>query len=149
MKLVGKHLKTAEKVQKVISNLPEPATILCIDPASRSLGYAIYSSFGGEWAKMKSGTITAKGDINTRLGSMAKDLKELGSPDAVFVEFIGGSTGHKYLLWAVGMVATTFPHVPLVEVQTGLWKKFVDKHYTKTDEMDAIYIGKAVLEISK
>ena len=146
MKLVGKHQKTAEKIRKVMDDLPSSSTILCIDPASRSLGYSLYE-IGGKL--IKSGVIEAKGDINTRLGIMSKELKKLPSPDAVFIEFIGGSTGHKYLLWAIGMVATTFPHVPLVEVQTGLWKKFVDKNYNKSDEQDAIYIGKCVLELSK
>ena len=145
MKLIGKHLKTAKDIKKVMNSLPDVATFLCIDPASRSLGYALYNKKG----LLRSGTITAKGNINDRLGIMSKELQKMPSPMAVFVELIGGSTGHKYLVWSVGMVATTFPYIPLVEVQTGLWKKFVDKNWSKGDEQDAIYIGKCVLELSK
>ena len=148
MKLVGKHQKTAEKIQKALKGLPDFSTIICIDPASRSLGYSKWRKENDEWCLFDSGKVVAKGDINDRLSFMYKELTGMVTPDAVFIEFLGGSTGHKYLLWAAGVIAAAFPYMPLVEVQTGLWKRFIDKNYTKDDEIDAIYIGKCVTEIS-
>ena len=147
--LNGKHAKTAKQIQSVMSKLKVGDTIISIDPSSTSLGYAIFELTTEGWAKIDSGAIKAKGAINERLHSLSVELGVWIRPSAVFVELIGGSTGHKYLVWSVGMVATTFPYCPLVEVQTGLWKKFVDKNYSKSDENDAIAIGNCAIEISK
>ena len=147
--LKGDHIKTAKKIQtwadKTLVNCYEPV-ILAIDPASRSIGYSLYSYNIDTWVLEGSGSFEAKGDIHQRLAAINIFLTEF-DPDAVAIEYIGGSTGHRYLSWACGAIVSTFPEAALFEIKTNLWKKFAGKEWVKGDEADAIAIGKCVTEI--
>jgi len=139
--LKGDHIKTAKKIR--IHKLQVLGRFLAVDPASRSIGYALYE----KGKLVKSGSFEAHGEVNTRLKSI-HDFLAAHSIDAMAIEYIGGSTGHRYLSWACGAIAAAQPNVPLFEIKTNLWKKFAGKDWIKGDEADAIAIGKCVVEIA-
>lgn len=141
--LTGDHATAGRKIQKYKEDVLE--TLLAIDPASRSIGYAYYED--GEL--YDSGSFEAKGDINKRLADIQEFLYTKFAPEVLAIEFIGTSTGHKYLSWSCGAIAAAFPDARLFEIKTNLWSKWRGKDYLKTDEADAIGIGKCVIEIAK
>lgn len=139
--LKGDHIKTAKKIQKHKDEVL--GSFLAIDPASRSMGWAYFMN----GSLIDSGTVEAKGDVHQRLAVMYHFVEEFDI-DAMAIEFIGGARAHRYLSWACGAIAAAQPDVPLIEVKTNLWKKFVDKDYTKDDEEDAKCIGRCVVGIA-
>lgn len=121
--------------------------VLVIDPASKSLGWAIYRQ-----GKLdKKGTIVAKAvNVNTRLIEISRKLEPLiAGVDVLAIEKIRGSRAHDYLKWSIGMVISTVRSPIMVEVPISLWKQVRTVEYTKTDENDAEMIGIVVMTIAK
>ena len=139
--LKGDHIKTAKKIHKLKDEVF--GSFLAIDPASRSMGWAYFM----HGSLIESGSVEAKGDIHQRLAVMYHFVEEFDI-DAMAIEFIGGARAHRYLSWACGAITAAQPDVPLIEVKTNLWKKFVGKNYSKSDEEDAKAIGRCVMEIA-
>ncbi len=142
-------IKNAKDVKDIAkhSDLILSGVVLSIDPASNSLGWAIYEN----GSLTKKGTIKAKkGAVNTRLCEIAVELEKIApGVDLLAVEKIRGSRAHDYLKWAIGMVITTVKAKEFVEVPIQFWKKLVEDGYVKTDENDAELIGKVVITIAK
>lgn len=119
-------------------------TMLCIDPASISVGYALYVK--GKLTTSGKVKATPKMPIHTRLDEIVSSLPPL-SPDLVIIELVR-SPGHIYLCWSAGAIIAHYG-TPLIEIPQRLWKNAQDSKYFKDDEMDAKYMGKYVIEIAK
>lgn len=120
-------------------------TVLCIDPASNSVGYALYVK--GKLTEGGKIVATAKAPIHKRLEQIVRKLPQL-DPDMVIIELVRSSTGHVYMVWAVGAIVAHYG-APLIEVPQRLWKNVQDDKYVKDDDVDAKYMGKYVIEIAK
>lgn len=140
--------------------------LLAIDPSSGSTssmpGYAIYRC----GILVDSGFIqlTANTRLHQRLHQLMEclrvDFLEAESIDVVAVEYIamknykGSGTRHSAvsllpLQRSVGVVQAVFGGLPVIEVAPISWKKYAEPDQVKTDEFDAIGIGRCVVEVSK
>lgn len=119
-------------------------TVLCIDPASNCVGYALY--VGGKLKE--SGKVKAKhkDPIHLRLSQIVVNLPQV-KPDLVVIELVRSSTGHVYMVWAVGAIIAQYG-TPTIEIPHRLWKNIQDAKYTKDDDIDAIYMGKYAIAIA-
>jgi hypothetical protein len=116
-------------------------TVLVIDPASNSVGYAIYVK-----GKLSlKGTITAKAKtpIWERLFEITSRLPQMNI-DLLAIELVRQPMGHVYLVWSVGAIVAAYGK-PTIEIPQRMWKEAVDENYVKTDETDAVYIGKFLM----
>ena len=145
--LVGSHKAAADKIYttrtKVLGGY-----LLAVDPASVSLGYALFHT----GVLVKSGSIQAKGDIGKRLAKLTTELKkqvEGVEIDVLAIEFLRGGVGHNYLIWSAGAVVSSILADHVVEVHSQSWKKLAGAHHKKSDENDAIAIGRFVVELCK
>lgn len=145
--LVGTHRKGGDSIYKVRDKILG-GYLLAIDPASVSLGFALYD----KGVLVKSGTLKTKGDIATRLTDLCLLLREeIRHYDisVLAVEFLRTGVGHHFLVWSVGAVVSEVAADHVVEVHTQSWKKLVSSSYQKSDENDAIQIGRFAVEIAK
>jgi hypothetical protein len=120
-------------------------TVLCIDPASNSVGYAIYKK--GKFIDGGKVVARAKAPIYERLEEIARKLPQV-TPDVLIIELVRSSTGHIYMCWAVGAIIAHYG-VSTIELPHRLWKNIIDDKYVKDDDVDARYMGKYVIEIAK
>lgn len=120
-------------------------TILCIDPASNCVGYALY--IGGKLKDSGKVKAKAKDPIYLRLSQIMAGLPQY-KPDLVLIELVRSSTGHVYMVWAVGAIIAMYG-LPTIEIPHRLWKNIQDDKYTKDDDIDAIYMGKYAIAIAK
>jgi hypothetical protein len=120
-------------------------TVLCIDPASNSVGYAIYKK--GKFVEGGKVVARAKAPIHERLEEIARKLPQV-TPDVLIIELVRSSTGHIYMVWAVGAIIAHYG-VTTIELPHRLWKNIIDDKYVKDDDVDARYMGKYVIEIAK
>lgn len=125
--------------------------LLCIDPATGATsqpGYAIYES----GLLKESGIISLPGNqpISVRLHLLCKSLQDqFEVPDVLAVEQIAPRIGGRAatsLHWSIGVTMAALPCPLVVEVSSRSWQMHVDLRYQKDDEIDAIYIGKCLLE---
>ena len=142
--------KVNEQIVKKIeghADIIKDGIVLAIDPASRSLGWALYEK--GKF--IKKGTIVSKKkEVNDRLQDISAQLQtEFKDVDLLAVEKIRGSQSHDYLKWAIGMIITSIRAPRLIEVPIQFWRKLIGKDYEKTDENDAEMIGKVVITIAE
>lgn len=115
--------------------------MLSIDPASNILGYAVY--VGGKLDNSGRIIATPKAPINVRLHDIVSKLPKV-KPDVLVIELVRSSTGHVFMVWAVGAIIAHYG-VPTIEIPQRLWRNIQDSEYVKSDETDAIYIGKYVI----
>ena len=141
-KLVGQHKKEAAAILKHKETILD-GTFISIDPASKEMGYALFT--GGEL--IENGTAEGKGAIGPRLYQILNNL-----PDAtvalVIVEKVRFGTGHVYLTWSTSVPIAKYG-TAVCEVSTRAWKKNVDDTYEKSDERDALEIGKFAITLCK
>lgn len=147
--LVGSHKKAADSIYKVRNKILD-GYVLAVDPASVSLGYALYN----KGVLVKSGNLQtpAKGSIGDRLASLTKQLAtetEQFDITVLAIEFLRTGVGHHFLVWSVGAIVSAIPCDHVVEVHTQSWKKLVTSSYKKSDENDAIAIGAFAVAIAK
>jgi hypothetical protein len=142
-KTIDKAVKDIEKFADIILN----GTVLVIDPASRSLGFATFSA----GVLQEKGTlISKKGDINLRLQDLATQLQvKCKNVDLLAVEQIRGSHAHDYLKWSIGMAVSNVRAPNFVEVPIHFWKKVVGEDYEKNDANDAETMGKVLIIIAE
>jgi hypothetical protein len=142
-KTIDKAVKDIEQHSDIILN----GVVLAIDPASRSLGFATFSS----GVLQEKGTLLSKkGDINLRLQDLATQLQlKCKNVDLLAVEQIRGSHAHDYLKWSIGMAVSNVRAPRFVEVPIQFWKKVVGADYEKNDENDAEMIGKVLVIIAE
>lgn len=134
---------------------------LCIDPASRSSGWAVFE--GAEL--VRHGTVTMKGkDVDERMRQLWQSYRQIAereNPEEVYIERMNRRV-HRYCLWAAFLVRTVFSIYGgtkrFEEISPGTWKKYlvesgqtleVVREFWKADSEDeavAIAIGFAVLE---
>lgn len=128
-----------------LGDLVLTGSLLAIDPGSRSLGWAWFQ--GGEY--MVSGTYKASSRTkpHERLCQIMEQLQNWANPDVLAVEKMFKL--NPSLIWSVGASIVTVKPVQLIEVPIPIWKSLVPSTYEKSDETDAIYIGKAVLHHAK
>lgn len=148
-KLRGKEVKIVKDIEKLSDDILG-GNFLAIDPASKSAGYALFSK--GEL--VESGSIEApEGPIAVRLDYMRGELAKLigrKSIGAVAVEKVRSHTGHVFLTWSAGTLVSATKSPKVIEITTTMWKKNIDpKKYLKSDEQDAIEIGRFVVTIAK
>lgn len=120
-------------------------TVLCIDPASNIVGWSVYV----KGKLVDGGTVTArpKAPIHVRLLQIVEKLPRY-RPDVVIIELVRSSTGHVYMVWAVGAIIATYG-VPTIEIPHRLWKNAQDDKYVKDDQVDSEYMGRYVMDIAK
>lgn len=141
-RLVGQHRKEADAILKHKETILD-GTFISIDPASKDMGYALFT--GGEL--IENGTAEGRGLIGPRLYQIMNNLPEVNVA-LVIVEKVRMGTGHAYLTWSTAIpIAKYGTHV--CEVSTRAWKKNVDDTYEKSDERDALEIGKFAVTLCK
>lgn len=147
--LKGTHRKGGDAIYKVRDKILN-GYLLSVDPASVSLGYAVYH----KGVLVKSGNLMApsKAAIGDRLRRLTVQLAEETEEfdiSVLAVEFLRTGVGHHFLVWSVGAVVSAVPCDHVVEVHTQSWRKLTTSSYVKSDENDAIAIGKFAVEIAK
>jgi hypothetical protein len=142
-------------------NLILKGYMLVIDPSigsSSSLpGFAVY----------RNGKLTESGVLKMNIGaSKHKRLHELVSilqkefevPDILGMELIAGPAfgvmrwninAFHSLIRSTGAIMAAYPVETVIEVPPSVWKKTIDDDYVKSDEMDAIYIGRYLILSAK
>ena len=117
--------------------------VLAIDPASKSMGWAMY--YKGEL--VNSGEIAAP-KMNTapawkRIGDMMAVLGARGMTfDVMLIEKLGKNVP---LIWSVGAAIGVLKPQVMIEVHYQKWHPFRPDDYIKTDKLDAELIGLAVI----
>lgn len=132
-------------------------TLLAVDPSTGSSsslpGYALYE----KGILVESGVIRV--DVaaakNKRLFEIRRTLQEdFEVPDVLVIEHISAIAfgALKYnaeafvgLHRGVGAILSAFNLDTVIEVPPSVWKRKVDEGYTKSDESDAVYIGRYVI----
>lgn len=127
------------------SELVRTGRMLAIDPASKSLGWALFE----KGIKVDGGKIVSKKiNVNDRLIDLSEQLKKrFKNVDVLAVEKIRGSTSHDYLKWSIGAIMVSIGAIHFVEVPIQFWKKLTDSSYVKDDDNDAAMIGQVVITI--
>ncbi len=137
--LTGEHSRTAERIIAYADSMVL-ATVVAIDPGSKSCGYAI-----AHQGKFKtSGHVEVPKQfkrIGPRLKYIHAELDKILTPYNkiyMLVEKVRPRTGHIYLTWAAGVaVATGGCVVEVIEIPIGMWKKLCPADYEKSDIADA------------
>ncbi len=136
-------IRSIEAIASVINT----GTLLAIDPASKSLGYALYEA--GELTS-KGKLVSKKRQVNERLHDLHKQLKnKFKSIDILAVEKIRGSMAHDYLKWSIGVAIVSINSDFMIEVPIQFWKKLREDDYTKDDDNDAELIGAVLVRIAE
>jgi len=130
---------------KLHKNTILTGSVLAIDPASRSLGYAIAEA--GEVVEYGS-LVAEDAPINIRLQSIVNVLQE-EEYDILVIELIRGSMAHVYLHWAVGAIVSAVQAPILLELPIHAWKAWVGKEYIKGDDTDANAIAETLLALAR
>jgi hypothetical protein len=122
-------------------------TLLSIDPGSISLG----------WAWFMKGEMVISGEYKSprtvpphkRLPMIMDQLAQWTNPDIMAIELLF-KLNHS-LLWAAGAAISTARPDSLISVGVRLWKATAEKdpNYFKSDEWDAIMIGRTVIETAR
>lgn len=133
-------------------------TMISIDPSCGSQsslpGYAIY----GKGVLQESGVleIDISKDLPYRLQELNRALVELGPFDVLCYENIaprrfggGGATGHASLLKSVGVVLGAVSYKLALGLRPNYWKRHVSRGYIKSDEADAIEMGRILIDIAR
>lgn len=131
--------------------------LLAIDPSTGSTsslpGYAIYEA----GVLVESGLIqvSVAEASNKRLYEINRTLREeFEIPDVLVIEHISeiafGVLKFKPKAFCglhrgVGAILSAFNVDPVIAVPPRIWKKTVDENYVKSDESDAVYIGRHVI----
>lgn len=120
-------------------------TILAIDPASKSAGYAIFNC----GILQESGALEVEGPISQRLNDLFYAIVDLGvEPDIMTVETIR-KTGHLYLRWSCGTVVAAADATHTVEIPTNQWRTLAPPDYVKSDAGDAELMGLVLIEYAR
>ncbi len=146
--------ETQKLIQKVEASILTGG-FLVFDPSSGS-----GSSFPG-WAYYEGGQLKASGilkvpvhaELHLKLGmirDMVQQLCEKYVPDIAVIEQIESMRGFRgksvdILMKSVGAIMAGIPCDVLLQIAPRTWKKSVDENYVKSDEADAIYIGRFVV----
>ena len=144
---MGKHMVTRAKEIKMLDNLILTGTVLAIDPASKSVGYALYHK--GEL--VKNGTLEAPGrNVTRRLAWLYDQLSAYqGKIDLLAIEEIRGRMAHTHLIWAVGLIVAAIRPDEMVEVPITMWKALCPPNYIKSDANDAAKMGEVIMNIAR
>lgn len=146
--------------QKVIRKLTEKilnGSLLALDPSSAGgkskPGWALYQ--GGQLVQSGTLQVSASWDLHQRLYGICSSLRNDFDPPDVFVieeiRQVPGFFGHsvEQLLKGVGAIMAGVNCDNCIEIPPRLWKAKVDSLYVKSDEADAIYLGKFVIQTAK
>ena len=120
---------------------------IAIDPASRTGGYAVYQS----GVLIESGTIVLdkNKDAIDRLMELGEILLDDDEYDLMAIERIRGSMAHTFLKFSIGAYVVGIGAPVNIEVPINAWKKVTPPDYVKSDENDAIMIGKTLVVLAK
>ena len=135
--------------------------VLAVDPSigskSSMPGFAIYSN--GELLTSGTLRIDATMSQSARLKEVYRQLRNLSKEykvDACVYEKVpvsahGGRSqvAHASLLMAVGVTLAAVDARVFVGIPPTSWKKYAREDYTKTDEADAVEIGRIVIEMAE
>lgn len=135
-------------------------SLLAVDPSIGSTSSVV----GWAWYKhgvlRKSGVFTAhpENDIPTRLQAVAFQLRLLydeTEPDVLAFEditprsFRGGAFSHASLLKALGAILSVSGPTHTIRLAPRVWKRLVSASYRKSDEADAIEMGRIVVDLAQ
>ena len=141
----GKDSTKIRKFAERYSDLIMSGTVLAIDPASKSAGYAVYKC----GVLMDSGTLECDGLISQRLNDMFYMIAEKEiKPDILCIETIRHNA-HLYLRWSCGMLVAAADAEHVVEIPTNQWRVLAPEGYEKTDEGDAKLIGEVLITYAR
>lgn len=138
--------KETEKFRKAIAPLAYSilkGRVLAVDPGSVCMGWALFDK--GEL--IRSGEVAAhpKNKPHKRVISIVHDLCE-ETKHAIDVLCIEQMFRYNpALIWTVGAVIQAKEPELFVEVPTRIWQARLPNDYVKSDERDAIEIGKSVI----
>jgi len=143
---VGKEKARIGKACRQHHELILGGSVLAIDPASRSMGWAIFRK--GELED--SGTYTVAGKLAEVRLQKLRELLWGWEVNVLAVEKIRGPA-HNALYWSVGVTAVSVDYDAMVEVPISFWKVLAkqDPQYEKTDENDAVKIGETVVRLAR
>ena len=125
---------------------------LSVDPSSggsSNPGWAIYEA--GILKKSGEITLDKKIPVQIRLASITEALYNIcdgQTPEILVIEKIRGNRVHSHLHWSVGAILSAVPAPVVLECPVKSWQQICPAGYQKTDESDAIMIGKAALMTS-
>jgi len=140
----GNDAKTAKSIIKLKDTILN-GTLLAIDPASKSVGYAVFEK--GELHI--SGSYKASGSIGPRLKEIGDFLVQFEDPDVLAIEKVRTHSGHHMLTWGAGHAVGAVGAETTIEITCSMWKKVAGAQHIKSDENDAIAIGELVLYICR
>lgn len=145
----GKELKKLRDFCTTYNSEILTEQLLAVDPSSKSLGWAVFMNGG-----LKDyGTICVAGNPHCRLRELYDSLEERfgGKPSVLVIEKIRGRGSSHILVWSVGVIQAAVRSALVFEVPISFWKVLAeaDPLYIKTDENDAIKMGKVLIEMAK
>jgi len=122
--------------------------LLSIDPAlgtNSNIGWALFEE--GELITSGELTVSSKkiGKKLVEIKDKVSALCELYQPRVMVIEKLRGRILHIHLIWACGAIVAGGDTVQkFFEVDIQSWRRLIPEGYVKTDQGDAIWIGRAV-----
>lgn len=120
-------------------------SILAIDPASISLGWAWFQHgiliISGEY------TVPRTMSPHKRLPMLMDQLTDWTKTDVMVIEKMFRYNAS--LVWSVGATIVTIRPDIMIEMPVRVWQAFRDDDYEKSDQADAELIGKALIYLAK
>lgn len=145
----GQRMSILKKLAKDNAEGILKGSILAIDPASKSLGYAVTKK--GKVVDQGTIQLDARAPINERLKDIVRILQKDGEYSILAVEMIRGRMAHVYLTWSVGAVIGSAKAPVLIEIPIPAWKALakIDPDYTKSDDADAAKLAETLIALAK
>lgn len=129
--------------------------VVAIDPGSTGSGYAIY--VGGQVSSM--GIIEPDPGVSVlhhRLQQIAEGVSRVtAGADIVVLEKIGAPNektrikSYLPLIKSVGAILSSMQCKYMLELMPRTWQLFRDEGYEKKDDIDALYLGYAAIELAR
>lgn len=152
MKPRKKRTKHIDKLKtKCAKHVPESGTVLAIDPASLSVGYAVLDI--ETEVVLEAGVIEAPPRSETGMRfrlimDVIEELMDEYQPDVCGIELITKRrTTHVTLIRSTGAVMAAMAGPPLIEVDPTVWHFFAPDGYVKSDDGDAEQIALTIIKL--
>lgn len=157
--MIGKTTQVYEQASKCTQFLLG-GVVIAVDPSIGSTssmpGYAVYRA--GQLVESGILSVHPGNSVPHRLNQVSVKLRQLYNeyiPDVLVYEDIpaqrhgGSAVSHASLLKAVGAVLSVAGPEYYVGIFPVTWKRLVSPGYVKSDEQDAIELGRIVIELAK
>lgn len=129
--------------------------MVVIDPGSTGMGYAVY--VGGKMNNIgKLAPDEGTRVLHHRLQQLSEGVRRITEgADIVVFENIGAPNertvikSYLQLIKSIGAIHASTECKYTIEIKPRTWQLFCDDAYRKDDDMDALYMGHAVVELTK